>query len=86
MIFLAGRTVVTTKHPRMSTGAGVGGDAVETFDAAEAAAKLAVIYAQIDLLYKEAAVGNRVFRPFYEDDSDEEPVRSLFKNYIELLV
>ena len=59
MLFLAGRAVVTTKHPRMSTGTGVGGDAVEAFDAVEAAAKLAVMYARIDLLYKEAAVGNR---------------------------
>ena len=73
MIFLAGHAVVTIKHPRMNTSARVGGDAVKTFDAA-------VIYAQIDLLYKEAAVGDRVFRPFYEDDSDEEPVRPLFEN------
>ena len=80
MIFLAGHAIVTTKHPRMSTGAGVGGYVVEAFSAAEAVAKLAVMYAQIDLLYEEAAVGNRVFRPFYEDDSDEEPVRPLFKN------
>ena len=80
MIFLAGRAVVTTKHRRISTGAGLGGNAVEAFDAAEAAAKLALMYAQIDLLYEEAAVGNRVFRPFYKDDSDEEPVRPLFEN------
>ena len=80
MVFLAGRAVVTTKHSRMSTGAGVGGDAVEAVDVVEAAAKLAVMYAQIDLLYKESAVGNRVFRPFYEDDSDEEPVCPLFEN------
>ena len=64
----------------MSTGARVGGDAVEAVDSAEASAKLAVMYAQIDLLYEEAAVGNRVFRPFNEDDSDEEPVRPLFEN------
>ena len=49
----------------MSTGAGVGGDAVVAFDAAEAATKLAVMYVQIDLLYEEAVVGNRVFWPFY---------------------
>ena len=80
MIFLAGRAVVTTKHPRMSTAAGVGGDVVEAFDAAEAAAKLAVMYAQLGLLYDEAALGNRVFPPLYEDDSDKEPGRPLFKN------
>ena len=74
MLFLADHAVVTTKHPRMSTGAGVGGDGVEAFDAVEAAAKLAVMYAHLDLLYDEAALGNRVFRPFNEDDSDEEPV------------
>ena len=64
----------------MSTGAGLGGDAIEADDAAEAATKLVVIYTQIDLLYEEAAVGKTVFRPFYEDDSDEEPVRPLFEN------
>ena len=64
----------------MSTGAGLGCVAVEAADSAQAAANLAVMYAQIDLLYEEAAVGNRVFRQFYEDDSDEEPVRSLFEN------
>ena len=64
----------------MSTSAGLGGVTVEAVDAAEAAAKLAVMYAQIDLLYEEAAVGNRVFRPFYQDDSDEEPIRPLFEN------
>ena len=64
----------------MSTSVGVGGDAIETFDAAEAAATLAVLYAQIDLLYEEAAVGNRVFRQFYKDDSDEEPIRPFFEN------
>ena len=77
MILLAGRAVVTIKHPRMSTGTGVGGDAVETFDAANAAA--IVIYAQIDLLYEEAAVGNMVFPPFYEDGNYEESVRPLFE-------
>ena len=80
MIFLDGRAVVTPKHPRMSTGAGLGGVAVKAVDAAEAVAKFAVMYAQIDLLYEEAAVGNRVFRQFYEDDSDEEPVHPLFEN------
>ena len=80
MIFLAGRAVVTTNHPRMSTGTRVGGDAVEAVDAAEVAAKLALMHAQIELLYEEAAVGNRVFRQFYEDDSDEEPVCPLFEN------
>ena len=64
----------------MSTGAGLGGDAVEVVDAAGAATKLAVVYAQIDQLYEEAAVGNRFFRAFYENDSDEEPVRPLFEN------
>ena len=64
----------------MSTGAGLGGVTVEAADSAKAVAKLAVMYAQIDLLYEEAAVGNRVFRQFYEDDSDEEPVRPLFEN------
>ena len=64
----------------MSTGAGLGGDAIEAVDAAEAVAKLVVMYAQIDLLYEEAVVGNRVFRSFYEDDSDEEPVRPYFGN------
>ena len=62
MIFLAGRAVVTTKHPRMSTGAGAGGDTVEALDAAEAATKLAVRYTQIDLPYEEAAMGNRAGR------------------------
>ena len=80
MLFLTGHAVVTTKHPRMNTGAGIGGDAVEEFDVVEAAAKLAVMYAHIDLLYEESAVGNRVYRPFYEDDNDEEPVRPLFEN------
>ena len=51
MVFLAGRAVVITKHRRMSTGAGFGGDAVEVVDAAGAATKLAVVYAQIDHLY-----------------------------------
>ena len=64
----------------MSTGAELGGIAVEAADSVEAAAKLVVMYAQIDLLYEETAMGNRVFRQFYEDDSDEEPVRPLFKN------
>ena len=80
MVFLAGRTVVITKHRRMCTGTGLGGDTVEAVDAAGAAVKLALVYAQIDQLYEEAAVGNRVFRPFYEDDRDEEPVRSIFEN------
>ena len=80
MLFLAGRAVVTTKHPRMSTGAGLGGVAVKAVDAAEAVAKFAVMYVQIDQLYEEAAVGNRVFRLFYEDDTNEEPVRPLFEN------
>ena len=80
MVFLTGRVVVITKHCRMSTDAGLGGDAVEAVVAAGAAAKLALVYAQIDQLYEEAAVDNRVFRPFYEDDSDEEPVRPLFEN------
>ena len=80
MIFLAGRAVVTAKYPRMSTGAGLGGDVAEAVDATGAAAKLALVYAQIDQLYEEATVGNRVFRPFYEDDSDEKPVRPLFEN------
>ena len=53
---------------------------MEAFDAVEAAAKLAVVHVQIDQLYEEAAVGNRVFRPFYEDDSDGEPVRPIFEN------
>ena len=64
----------------MSTSVGLGGDAVDGVDAAGAAAKLAVVYAQINQLYEEAAVGNRFFRPFYENDSDEEPVRPLFEN------
>ena len=64
----------------MSTGAELGGVAIEAAGSAEAAAKLAVMYAEIDLLYEEATVGNRVFRQFYEDDSDEEPVRPLFEN------
>ena len=64
----------------MSTGVGLGGDAVQAVDAAGAAAKLALVYAWIDQLYEEAAVGNRVFRLFYEDDSDEESVRPLFEN------
>ena len=51
MIFLAGHAVVTTKHRRMSTGAGLGGDAVEAVDAAGAAAKFALVYAQIDQLF-----------------------------------
>ena len=64
MLFLADRAVVTMKHPRMNTGAGVGGDGVKAFDAVEAVAKLAVMYAQLNLLYEESAMGNRVFRPF----------------------
>ena len=48
----------------MSTGAELGGVAIEAADSAEAAAKLAVMYAQIELLHKEAAVDNRDFRQF----------------------
>ena len=64
----------------MSTGARLGVVAVEAVDAAEVVAKLAVVYVQINQLYEEAAMGNRVFRPFYENDSDEEPVHLFFEN------
>ena len=71
MLFLTDRMIVTTKHPTMSTGTGVGVDGVKAANAATAGAKIGVLYAQTDLRYEESALGNRTFRPFYEDDSNE---------------